>query len=98
MKIANIGFLLTIEVLQAVSHPSNWKEVQAGSSASVNQQIPTQTNTAVCAFTQEKNSLGHFTVYMGVTVCYLQFNEYIERRNRKFVLQAPETQAKTQLK
>lgn len=24
MKIANIGFLLTIEVLQAVSHPSDW--------------------------------------------------------------------------
>lgn len=54
MKIANIGFLLTIEVLQALSHPSDWKKVQAGSSASVKHYIPTKTNRAVCSFTQEK--------------------------------------------
>lgn len=80
MKIANIGFLLTIEVLQAVSHPSDWKEVQAGSSASVNQQIPTKTNRAVCSFMQQKISLGHFTVYMEVRMCYLQLRAYIKRK------------------
>lgn len=79
MKIANIGFLLTIEVLQAVSHPSDWKEVQAGSSASANQQIPTKTNWAACSFTQEKYSLVHFIVYTGVTVCYLQLSAHINR-------------------
>lgn len=79
MKIANIGFLLTTEVLQAVSYPSQWKEVQASSSAHVNQQIPTKTIRAVCSFTQEKSSLGHFTVYLGVRTCYLHLRAYINR-------------------
>jgi len=79
MKIANIGFLLTIKVLQAVSHPSDWKEFQAGSSASVNQQIPTKTNRAVRSFTQEKSSLGHLTAYMGLRKCYFQLSAYLNR-------------------
>lgn len=54
MKIANIGFLLTIKVLQAVSHPSDWKGVQAGSLASVNQQISNKTAEQRAHYTGEK--------------------------------------------
>lgn len=47
-------------------------EVQAGSSARVNQQIATKTSRAGGSFTQEQLSPVCFTIYMGLMVCDLQ--------------------------
>lgn len=50
-------------------------------------------------FAQEIITLVHFSVYTGVTVCDLQLQEpRNQKASQEAILQAPESQAKTQLK